>query len=71
MVAYPCITILPGWLTGHMPYWLVLPCVLCCAVYESEEYYRATVQPQLEDGSSIPADVYIWKDQYRCALHLH
>lgn len=35
-------------------------------MYESEEYYRANVQPQLDDGSSIPADVYIWKDQYRC-----
>lgn len=34
-------------------------------VYESEEYYRASVAPQLEDGSSIPADVYIWKEQYK------
>jgi hypothetical protein len=34
-------------------------------VYESEEYYRASVQPQLDDGSSITADVYIWKDEYR------
>lgn len=47
------------------------PCDTACAatcvplVYESEEYYRATVAPQLEDGSSIPADVYIWKEQYK------
>lgn len=37
------------------------------AVYEAEEYYRASVEPQLEDGSSIAADVYVWKDQYRSA----
>jgi hypothetical protein len=36
------------------------------AVYEAEEYYRTTVQPQLEDGSSITADVYVWKEEYRC-----
>jgi hypothetical protein len=35
-------------------------------VYEAEEYYRAAVQPTLDDGSSVDADVYIWKDQYRC-----
>jgi hypothetical protein len=34
-------------------------------VYESEEYYRAAVEPQLDDGSTVPADVYIWKDEYR------
>jgi hypothetical protein len=34
-------------------------------VYESEEYYRETVHPELEDGTKIPADVYIWKDTYR------
>ncbi|GIL67020.1 hypothetical protein Vafri_20410 [Volvox africanus] len=37
-------------------------------VYESEEYYRATVMPILEDGSEIQADVYVWKDQYRHLL---
>ncbi|EFJ46914.1 hypothetical protein VOLCADRAFT_105355 [Volvox carteri f. nagariensis] len=37
-------------------------------VYESEEYYRATVMPVLEDGSEIKADVYVWKDQYRQLL---
>ncbi|KAG2447215.1 hypothetical protein HYH02_007955 [Chlamydomonas schloesseri] len=39
-------------------------------VYESEEYYRATVSPVLDDGSSIKADVYVWKDQYRDQLQL-
>lgn len=34
-------------------------------MYEAEEYYRAQVQPQLEDGTSVEADVYIWKDDYR------
>lgn len=34
------------------------------AVYEAEEYYRTTVQPQLEDGSSVVADVYVWKQEY-------
>lgn len=34
-------------------------------VYESEEYYRDTVQPELEDGSIVKADVYVWKDKYR------
>jgi len=43
--------------------WLLL--LLLLSVYESEEYYRASVQPELEDGSSIAADVYVWKDQYR------
>lgn len=37
-------------------------------VYESEEYYRASVEPQLADGSSIAADVYIWKEQYKHML---
>lgn len=35
------------------------------AVYESEEYYRATVEPELEDGSTSPADVYVWKDEHK------
>jgi hypothetical protein len=35
------------------------------AVYESEEYYRTQVQPQLEDGSTVAADVYVWKDEFR------
>ncbi|GIL67019.1 hypothetical protein Vafri_20410 [Volvox africanus] len=39
-------------------------------VYESEEYYRATVMPILEDGSEIQADVYVWKDQYSYALSI-
>jgi hypothetical protein len=34
-------------------------------VYEAEEYYRASVSPQLDDGTSVDADVYIWKDAYR------
>jgi hypothetical protein len=34
-------------------------------VYESEEYYRTQVQPQLDDGSRVAADVYVWKDEYR------
>ncbi|GLC34994.1 hypothetical protein PLESTM_000262800 [Pleodorina starrii] len=38
-------------------------------VYESEEYYRATVAPVLEDGSETKADVYVWKDQYSHALN--
>ncbi|KAG2444476.1 hypothetical protein HXX76_001227 [Chlamydomonas incerta] len=37
-------------------------------VYESEEYYRATVSPVLDDGSSLKADVYVWKDTYRHLL---
>ncbi|KAG2444475.1 hypothetical protein HXX76_001227 [Chlamydomonas incerta] len=39
-------------------------------VYESEEYYRATVSPVLDDGSSLKADVYVWKDTYRQMLQL-
>lgn len=42
-----------------------LPPTTVATVYESEEYYRASVAPQLEDGSSIPADVYVWKEQYK------
>jgi gamma-glutamylcyclotransferase (GGCT)/AIG2-like uncharacterized protein YtfP len=34
-------------------------------VYEAEEYYRASVQPVLDDGSALEADVYVWKDHYR------
>lgn len=37
-------------------------------VYEAEEYYRAQVAPVLDDGSSVDADVYIWRDTYRWAL---
>ncbi|WIA33423.1 hypothetical protein OEZ86_006556 [Tetradesmus obliquus] len=37
-------------------------------VYESEEYYRATVEPELEDGSTSPADVYVWKDEHKHLL---
>ncbi|WIA33424.1 hypothetical protein OEZ86_006556 [Tetradesmus obliquus] len=39
-------------------------------VYESEEYYRATVEPELEDGSTSPADVYVWKDEHKGQLLL-
>ncbi|WIA13284.1 hypothetical protein OEZ85_006869 [Tetradesmus obliquus] len=39
-------------------------------VYESEEYYRATVEPELEDGSTTPADVYVWKDEHKGQLLL-
>ncbi len=40
---------------------------LCClaAAYESQEYYRKTVQPVLEDGTTVTADVYIWRDDYK------
>lgn len=48
-----------------MRHFTAVPLSAPIAVYESEEYYRASVEPQLEDGSSIPADVYIWKDQYK------
>jgi len=34
-------------------------------VYEAEEYYRTTVNPQLEDGSQVEADVYVMSDDYR------
>jgi hypothetical protein len=34
-------------------------------VYESEEYYREAVQPELPDGQTVAADVYIWKDEFR------
>ncbi|GBF88869.1 hypothetical protein Rsub_01368 [Raphidocelis subcapitata] len=37
-------------------------------VYEAEEYYRARVQPSLDDGTRVDADVYVWKDQYRHLL---
>ncbi|KAF8058053.1 AIG2LD [Scenedesmus sp. PABB004] len=39
-------------------------------VYEAEEYYRATVRPELEDGGSLEADVYVWKDEFRDQLLL-
>jgi len=34
-------------------------------VYEAEEYYRCTVEPALETGDVVNADVYVWKDKYR------
>eukprot|EP00878_Enallax_costatus_P017780 GHUV01018682.1.p1 GENE.GHUV01018682.1~~GHUV01018682.1.p1 ORF type:complete len:147 (+),score=12.20 GHUV01018682.1:308-748(+) len=37
-------------------------------VYESEEYYRERVSPELEDGTTVPADVYVWRDEYRSML---
>eukprot|EP00882_Tetradesmus_deserticola_P009645 GHRQ01010183.1.p1 GENE.GHRQ01010183.1~~GHRQ01010183.1.p1 ORF type:complete len:164 (+),score=28.61 GHRQ01010183.1:245-736(+) len=37
-------------------------------VYESEEYYRAAVEPEVEDGTKVPADVYIWKDEHKHKL---
>ncbi|KAG2493651.1 hypothetical protein HYH03_008167 [Edaphochlamys debaryana] len=37
-------------------------------VYESEEYYRASVKPVLEDGSEVEADVYVWKEEFRPML---
>ncbi|KAG2493652.1 hypothetical protein HYH03_008167 [Edaphochlamys debaryana] len=37
-------------------------------VYESEEYYRASVKPVLEDGSEVEADVYVWKEEFSHAL---
>jgi hypothetical protein len=40
-------------------------CCVALAVYESEEYYRAAVEPELEDGSKVPADVYIWKAEHK------
>ena len=46
---------------------LVSMLCVCTAVYESEEYYRAAVQPVLPDGQAVAADVYIWKDQFRWA----
>eukprot|EP00878_Enallax_costatus_P031326 GHUV01034252.1.p1 GENE.GHUV01034252.1~~GHUV01034252.1.p1 ORF type:complete len:101 (+),score=46.50 GHUV01034252.1:631-933(+) len=39
-------------------------------VYESEEYYRERVSPELEDGTTVPADVYVWRDEYRDQLLL-
>ncbi|KAF6261215.1 Butirosin biosynthesis, BtrG-like protein [Scenedesmus sp. NREL 46B-D3] len=39
-------------------------------VYESEEYYRAAVEPEMGDGSKMTADVYIWKDEYKDQLLL-
>eukprot|EP00879_Flechtneria_rotunda_P018383 GHRR01019282.1.p2 GENE.GHRR01019282.1~~GHRR01019282.1.p2 ORF type:complete len:151 (+),score=38.02 GHRR01019282.1:107-559(+) len=39
-------------------------------VYESEEYYRQTVQPVLADGSKVEADVYVWRDDYMDQLLL-
>lgn len=39
-------------------------------VYESQEYFRQTVTPVLEDGSEVEADVYIWKNEFRPQLQL-
>ncbi|KAG1679669.1 hypothetical protein FOA52_006188 [Chlamydomonas sp. UWO 241] len=32
--------------------------------YESKEYYREEVTALLEDGSTVDACVYAWKDEY-------
>ncbi|KIY99608.1 AIG2-like protein [Monoraphidium neglectum] len=37
-------------------------------VYESEEYFRAKVAPAFDDGTTVDADVYIWRDTYRDQL---
>lgn len=58
VVHAPCMA-----LTHKPPPWHPLP--VRCAVYEAEEYYRSTVEPELEDGSRVSADVYIWKDEFR------
>ncbi|GAX73960.1 hypothetical protein CEUSTIGMA_g1410.t1 [Chlamydomonas eustigma] len=38
--------------------------------YESIEYYRQAVTPILEDGSTLSADVYVWKDEFMFRLEL-
>ncbi len=34
--------------------------------YEGKEYERVVVHPLLDDGTSVEAGVYVWKDEYRC-----
>eukprot|EP00798_Chlamydomonas_sp_ICE-L_P021477 gene21477-28451_t len=41
-----------------------------CDVYEDEEYYRCSGTPIFEDGSSITADMYVWKEEYMDQLML-
>eukprot|EP00887_Chlorella_sp_A99_P001493 scaffold8.g1493.t1 len=37
--------------------------------FEGEEYFKEAVQPQLEDGSSVDAIVYVWQDSLRPLLY--
>lgn len=37
--------------------------------FEGEEYYKAQVQPQLADGSSVEAEVYLWQEKLRPLLY--
>jgi hypothetical protein len=43
----------------------------CADEFEGEEYFKTRVQPMLEDGSTVEADVYIyiWQDRLRPLLH--
>lgn len=36
-------------------------------MYEADEYYRARVTPVLDDGTSLDADAYLFKDDFRWA----
>mmetsp|Transcript_9057 Transcript_9057/g.22944 ORF Transcript_9057/g.22944 Transcript_9057/m.22944 type:complete len:145 (+) Transcript_9057:173-607(+) len=38
-------------------------------VYEAEEYYKTSVQA-LVQGELVPADVYVFKDEYRTQLEM-